>query len=360
MRCCKGGAPPRRGGAFARIADDASGAAARSAARLGEAVATYALGDVERARSVLRVALALAPAGSPEELRAAYLLGVRLNEEGAHEEAVETLRPYAVLGTGLALTPFVVAEYASALAGLGEIARAESVWDLLLATPTVGQLLRTPILQQRLELAIAAEDLEGQRRWLGELVAVTGSPMLRQALAAVGFLLGDVALFEQQLRAIIVESPWSEEAVSAVQDLRTAGFAVDPGDEGFVLYRQRLYAQARAVLGPASEDPTLTGEALAYRTYFLAASYEDDGFPLESVPLYDAVAANPQAGAMRIGRATGRRARWRAWGSLTRRRCATASWRRSRAARSPRRRASGRASCGCRAATPRARSPCGS
>ncbi len=284
-------------GAFAlaadRLADDPAGL---SAARLGGAVAAYELGNADRSRWLLRLAASAAPHGTPEEARAVYLLGVRLNEAGAFAEAATILRPHAVLGSGLALAPSTVAEYARALAGTGDIEAAETVWRSLLATPGLGEQLRLPILRQRADVARAAGDLEGRRRWLGELAALTGDPAVRHELAAVGFLLNDLDLFEAQLRAIIAEHPSSDEALASVQDLRAAGFEVDAGDEGYVFYRRRAHAEARAVLEPAIGEPGVGGEALAYRTYFLAAAFDDDGFYLQSVPLYDAVAAMPEAG----------------------------------------------------------------
>ena len=293
-----------RGGRYAEAAAAFSEAAERlandpaglSAARLGGAVAAYEMGDAARSLWLLRLAASAAPHGTPEEARAVYLLGVRLNEAGAFAEAASVLRPHAVLGSGLALAPSTVAEYARALAGTGDTAGAETVWQSLLATPGLGEQLRLPILRQRADVARTAGDLEGRRRWLGELAALTGDPAVRHELAAVGFLLDDLDLFEAQLRAIIAEHPSSEEALFSVQDLRAAGFAVDAGDEGYVFYRHRAHAEARAVLTPAIEEADADGEALAYRTYFLAAAYDDDGFYLESVPLYDAVAAMPEAG----------------------------------------------------------------
>ena len=173
--------------------------------------------------------------------------------------------------------------------------RAETVWRSLLATPGLGEQLRLPILRQRASLARVAGDLEGRRRWLGELAALTADPVVRHELAAVGFLLGDLYLFEAQLRAIISESPSTEEALQSVQDLRDAGYEVDPSDEGYVFYRHRAFPEARAVLTLGIEEQGLTRYALAYRNYFLAASYDDEGFYLESVPLYDTVAAIPEA-----------------------------------------------------------------
>ncbi len=282
--------------AFATVANAATDPQIRSTALLGEAVAAYDTGAHGRSMGLLRRALEAAVHGSPEEARAVYLLGVRLNEVRAFEEAVALLRPHSVLGSGLALAPSIASEYARALAGNGDVERAETVWQSLLATPGLGEQLRLPILRQRAAIARVEGDLEGRRRWLGELAALTRDPEVRHELAAVGFLLGDLDLFEAQLRAIIAESPWTEEALFSLHDLRQAGYAVDPGQEGFVYYRHGAFAQARAVLLPAVQDPAASAEELAYRTYFLAAAYDDDGFYLESVPLYDAVAAAPEAG----------------------------------------------------------------
>ena len=282
--------------AFARAAANASDPRTLSAARLGEATAAYDRGARWRALALLWLAQEAAPRGSPEEARAVYLLGVRLNEAGAFDEAVALLRPHAALGGGLALAPWIVSEYARAFAGAGERERAETVWDALLATPDLSDQLRLPILRQRADFARRAEDLAELRRWLGELVAITADAKARHELAAVAFRLGDLDLFEAQLRAIIAESPSTDEALQAIEDLRRAGYEVDAGDEGYALYRHREFARARAVLTPAVAEAGISGEALAYRTYFLAAAYDDDGFYLEAVPLYDAVAAHPQAG----------------------------------------------------------------
>ena len=282
--------------AFAHVATYATEPADRSTARLGEAVAVYERGDAGASLALLSRAVVAADHGTPEEARAVYLLGLRLNEARGFEAAAAVLRPHAVLGSGLALGPAIVSEYARALAGLGDVERAETVWGSLLATPGLGGQLRLPILRQRADLARVAGDLEGRRRWLGELAALTADPVVRHELAAVGFLLEDYDLFEAQLRAIIAESPFTDEALFSVRDLRDAGYEVDPGDEGLVYYRHRAYAQVRAVLTPAIEEPELPGDALAYRMYFLAAAYDDEGYHVESVPFYDTVAANPEAG----------------------------------------------------------------
>ena len=282
--------------AFASVAETVTDPLVLSTARLGQGVAAYEAGRDGLSLVFLGQALVAAPHGSREEARAVYLLGLRLNEARAFSEAITVLRPHAVLGSGLALAPSIVSEYARALAGNGDLEDAETVWQSLLATPGLGEQLRLPILRQRADIARVAGDLDARRRWLGELAALTGDPGVRHELAAVGFLLGDLDLFEAQLRAIIAQSPSTDEALQSVKDLRDAGYEVDLGDEGYVLYRHREFARARVVLARAVEEPGLTGGALAYRAYFLAAAYDDQGFYVESIPLYDAVAANPEAG----------------------------------------------------------------
>ncbi len=279
--------------AAARAADDA---ALLSAARLGESAAAREAGERERSLALARLALSAAPAGSREETRAAFALGVRLNEAGLFAEAADALRPHAVLGGGHALALHVAAEFARALAGSGDAAGAARAWDALLALPDLGEPLRLAVLRQRADQARATGDLAGRRRWLGELAALTGGAAVRHELAAAAFTLGDLALFEEQLRAIVTQWPGSEEALQAIADLRAAGFAVDAGAEGYVLYRHRAYAEARAVLAAGLTEPGLTAAERAFRTYFLAAAYDDAGFAAESVPLYDEVAANPAAG----------------------------------------------------------------
>ena len=282
--------------AFASVAATASDAALLSAARLGESAAAREAGDAGRALALARLALAAAPAGSNAETRAAYLLGLRLNEVGRFAEAADVLRPHAVLGGGHALALHAAAEYARALAGSGDAAGAARARDALLALPDLGEALRLAILRQRAELAREAGDLEGRRRWLGQLAALTGEATALHELASAAFLLGDLALFGEQLRAVMERWPGSEEALQAIADLRDAGFDVDAGAEGYVYYRHRAYAEARAALAAGLAEPGLPDGERAFRAYFLAAAYDDGGFPAESVPLYDEVAANPEAG----------------------------------------------------------------
>ena len=282
--------------AFATVAAAADDAALRSAARMGESAAARELGDPERALALARLALEAAPAGSRERTRAAFLLGVRLNEAGRFAEAADALRPHAVLGGGHALAPHVAAEFARALAGSGDAVGAAATWDALLALPDLSEPLRLTILRQRAAAARGTGDAAALRRWLGQLAERTGEASVRHELAAAAFRLGDLALFEEQLRAIVAQWPASDEALQAIADLRAAGLAVDAGAEGYALYRRRAYAEARAVLAAGLTEPALAEAERAFRTYFLAAALDDAGFAAESVPLYDEVAANPAAG----------------------------------------------------------------
>ena len=141
----------------------------------------------------------------------------------------------------------------------GDAAGAARAWDALLALPDLGEALRLAILRQRAELARETGDLEGRARWLGQLAALTGEAAALHELASAAFLLGDLALFGEQLRAVMERWPGSEEALQAIADLRDAGFDVDAGAEGYVYYRHRAYAEARAALAAGLAEPGLPG-----------------------------------------------------------------------------------------------------
>ena len=63
---------------FANVAASSDEPAIISRARLGEAIAVYGKGDTGGSVQLLRLAVDAAAPGSPEQTRAAYLLGVRL------------------------------------------------------------------------------------------------------------------------------------------------------------------------------------------------------------------------------------------------------------------------------------------
>ncbi len=284
---------------FANVAAGSTEPAIGSRARLGQAIAAYEAGDAEVAVRLLRLALDAAPPDSLEQARAVYLLGVRLNESGAFAEAAGVLAPHAVAPGGGALDPYIAAEYASALAASGDAAGAAEAWDELLANEATGDHLRATILRERGDHARALGDLAAAAASLGELVALTRDHRARYELAGLAFTLGDSATFAEQLRLVIAERPSTREAVLAIGDLRTAGFAVDAGEEGYVLYRHRAYAEARSVLGVAAAEPGLTEADRAFRTYYLAAAHDDAGLYVEAVPLYDSVVALEGGGVYR-------------------------------------------------------------
>ena len=284
---------------FASVAAGSTEPAIVSRARLGQAIAAYEAGDAEGSVRLLRLALDSAAPDSLEQTRAVYLLGVRLSESGAFAEAAGVLAPHAVAGVGGALDPYVAAEYASALAGSGDLAGAAETWDELLADGETGDHLRATILRSRADLARAVGDSAAAAAALGELVALTRDHRARYELAGLALTLGDSATFAEQLGLIIAERPSTLEAVLAIGDLRAAGFAVDAGEEGYVLYRHRAYAEARSVLRVAAAEAGLTEADRAFRTYYLAAAHDDAGFYAEAVPLYDSVVALEGGGVYR-------------------------------------------------------------
>ena len=274
---------------FALLADEASDPAIASSARLGQAVALHELGVPAESIAVLRTAVDVAPAGSPHEQRAAYLLGLRLSDAGSYVEAAGVLGPYTAAAGGL-LDAYVTAEYARALAGSGDLAAANAVWDELLARDGISAELRAAVLATRAGIARENGDSTDLAQWLAARVALTGAPGDRLELAEVARRLGDEATFVAQLQRIVFDAPATPEALVAVGLLEEAAVAIDAGQVGYVYYRHREYATARSVLFRAVEEPGLAAGTLAFRTYYLAAAHEDDGFLLESVPYYDAAA----------------------------------------------------------------------
>ncbi|MDZ7727881.1 MAG: tetratricopeptide repeat protein [Dehalococcoidia bacterium] len=90
-----------------------------------------------------------------------------------------------------------------------------------------------------------------------------------------------------QMQTIVQQSPGSDYALRAVEALEEVGATASLGEVGYVYYRHRQYENARETFALALEEDDLADAELAYRTYYLAASYEDDGYPEEAIPLYD-------------------------------------------------------------------------
>lgn len=266
--------------------------AERAEAWLGAGMALHELGDAAGALAALKKAVALAPSGSSVAMRAAYLAAARLNDAGEYAEAG---RVAGGAVAGGALGPYIAHERARALAGQGQGAEAGAVWDGILGEAGATGTLRAEVLRERARLARELGDDAGLARWLDALVAAGGGAEARYERAGVAKRRGETAAFAANLLAIVSEEPGSRFASLAIADLRDAGVAIDPGQEGLVYYRRGAYAEAKKVLEPALREAGLSGVQLAFRAYYLAAAYEDSGGEEEAVRYYDMAAGTGEA-----------------------------------------------------------------
>lgn len=276
--------------AYAAIAIAAHGAA-RAEALIGLAVARSQDGQQSSAIDALRAGVAAAPPDSVEALRAGYLLGVRLNEAHASHEAAAVLRQVMTSTRGIPLAPYVASEYARAVAAAGDQEAATAAWDVLLADPSTPRALRAEVLRKRIEAAREAGDAAGLARWLDQKISTDGESSTIYERAQLAVKAGDTATSIALLQQLVSNHPASREALSAVADLRDLGAAIDAGQEGLIYYRRGAYRDARRVLSAALKETGMPPAALAFRLYFLAASYEDAGMAAEAVDYYDQAAA---------------------------------------------------------------------
>jgi tetratricopeptide (TPR) repeat protein len=158
---------PEAADLFDAILRGANDDSTRSAALRGAGIAHFENDNPARALELLREALAMAPEGTPERVRAGYLLGVRLNEAGEHGEALTLLGP--LVGIESPLVYHLRFERARALSRSGRVAEAESEWEALLSADAVPASLRASISRERGEAAKAAGDSAAYERWLAEV-----------------------------------------------------------------------------------------------------------------------------------------------------------------------------------------------
>jgi soluble lytic murein transglycosylase len=273
---------------FDDLARSAAEDTTRSAALLGLGIARFEEGDVDGGLSALRDAYNRAPEATGEKLRAAYLLGVRLNEAGEFGEAVRILEPHAQAPD--ILRSYVESEFARALFGDGKGEEAARHWDALLASADVPNSLKHEVYGQRVAAARSSGDGTGLEHWLS-LLAGGGDAGARFELATRARDGGDLTAFGDQLRAVVAEVPSSIYALRAADALREAGLSVNAGEAGLTYYRHREYAEARDVLAAGLQEPGITPAQQTFRAFYLAASYEDDGQLEEAVVWYDQAAA---------------------------------------------------------------------
>jgi soluble lytic murein transglycosylase len=280
--------------AYSALASAAADPGSRTEALVGAGVAEYERGNHDSAIESLQSAVDGAPPGTLAARRAAYLLAVRQQEAGRPAEAAAALRPFALAGVSDPLQPYILVQYGKVASAAGDVAGATAAWEALDAMAQVPPKVRIEAKRGRLEAARDTGDQAIVFQRLQELLAIASEPGLRYELAEMARSAGDMSLYGTSLQAIVADSPASRYAVLAIADLRAAGYAVDAGRAGLAYYRQRAYPEAKATLLDGVAEPGIAAGDLAFRLFYLAATYEDTHSLGEAVATYDrAAAADP-------------------------------------------------------------------
>lgn len=288
--------------AFRRVAASSRSAEERTDALVGSATAAFELNDATAAVSALEQAEAGAPQGSASGLRAAYLLADHYNADERYSHAAAVYTRWAGAVGASPIGPYFQNAGAIALAGTGRVVDADALWERVLSAPAATPALKTTVYRAQAGLARAQDDDFRLRGALGGLVSATGEPAARIELSEVAGRLGDSATMVAQLKAIVAGSPASVYAGIALDRLASGGYAVDAGQAGLVYYRHGSYSQAARVLLDAVNEPGISADQLAFRAFYLGATYEDSGEPDLAIHYYD-VAAGSGAGTAYVHRA---------------------------------------------------------
>ena len=248
------------------------------------------MGFADQAIETLRLAITKAPEGSGTAERAIYVLGVRLAAREDYADSAEVLRALVAAPSGSVLQHYADVQFAASAAAAGNFDDAEGVWTLLLGDTTLPSSLRSRVYADRADAAIEQSDPLGALGWLAQLADLTGDSATRYRLAFLALEAGDSLFFAETLRAIVRDTPSSAYALLAVAELELANEPVDAGLVGLVYYRHRRYPAARSTLEVAVAGRNVSAAHLAFRTYYLAASNEDDGRLEAAVVLYDRAA----------------------------------------------------------------------
>lgn len=274
---------------FVGLAANAPNAAAQADALIGLSVARHELGEEAAALQALRDAGSLAPNGSIQQQRAAYLLGLRLNDAGGSPEGEQVLR--TAIGAQLTsgpLWPYVNLEYARALSLAGS-SDAEAAWQ---AVSLGNAPLDVRLVAWRARANIAQDDGDGPGylNALRSLAALSGAPGDLFELASVALSQGEPSTAVASLRTVVNGSPGSRFALLALPILEELGAPASLGQQGYVYYRQGRLAQAQAVLEAAfGARDGASGPEAAFETFYLAAVYEDQGKLADAIAIYDLV-----------------------------------------------------------------------
>jgi soluble lytic murein transglycosylase len=274
---------------YAAEASEAAAPGAKSEALLGQGIARHEAGDREGAITSLRNAMVAADPGSAEARRAAYLLGLRLADAGRGPEATEVLQPWFLAPKPDALQPYIDSALARSAALAGQFSLSEQAFARALASPEISVTLRADAYRGLSAAARERNDGDRLTAALAKLVQIAPDPGSRYELATWSSRLGNQAAAVEQFKLIVQESPESRFAMQALEDLKNAQVAIDPGQEGLVYYRRGMYAQAKALLLTARDDPAATPAERAFRAFYYAASLEDSGDARGAIVAYDHV-----------------------------------------------------------------------
>lgn len=284
------GAFDEAAGVFEAIAEVSEPAEAAQA-ELEAGIAWNEAGDGPRAIRLLRRASNNAPEGTSLERNASFLLATRLLEAGEPGEAFMTLTPLFATPVDDPLQLYVDSLYARAAVAVENDDAAAAAWARVLAHPGATPSMRTDIFRQQARAAAADGDDAAAAELWGQAAASSESSVDRMAMAEAALEAGDEATWAAVLRAIVVNDPGSRLALAALGLLEAREYVVDRIDAGYVYYRNRDYTRARENLGAAIDAGGLTPARHAFARYYLAASYDDDGYFEDAIPIYDSVAA---------------------------------------------------------------------
>lgn len=271
-------------GGYAALVFTAPDQEARASAALNAAIVLAQDSD-QPPQPMLEFAAAAARPGGTDAVAATYLLGRALAANDP-EAAARTLKPVVSTKDPGALTPYVVAAYASALQASGHAGDAAKQWKALLNLPSPPSSLE----QQAYRGLASATKGADRIAWLTKLAQATEAPTDRLELGLAAQREGDTKTFREQLRQVITSDPGTHEAVLAVQALHAANVPVDPGDEGLVDYRHSDFVAAEKVLAPSIDAPGVTPEQRTFRLYYLSATYESQGKADQAITFYDKAA----------------------------------------------------------------------
>ncbi|MEO8541152.1 MAG: transglycosylase SLT domain-containing protein [bacterium] len=277
--------------AFRTVAGKSSLQADRADALVGAATAAIQLRDTNGAVESLQGAVTAAPGPSSGRVRAVYLLLKTLNDADRGAEGVPIYEGEPEISAGSALAPYYLFEAARAYGQLGDFGRARPLLVRVLGMANASTALREQVLVEQRRVGTASDDQFAVVAALDALIALNGGPAYRFQRAQLALGDGDIDGYARRMRDLIAASPTSDWSYQALLELTDKGIAVGPGDAGLVYYRRGMYFKAIDVLA-AGVDAAPGPDELAFRAFYLGASYEDSGQAAQAVHYYDVAATS--------------------------------------------------------------------